>query len=79
MSCRRARGEASSPLLLVNHWLDIFPPLPAANAPIGTATALRARIAACTKERGITGAIVAVDFYQQSQLVRVAQELNARG
>jgi len=76
LSCARARGEESSPLLLMNHWLDLFPPLPAANAPIGTASALRARVARCTKERGIAGAIVAVDFYQQSQVVKVAREMN---
>lgn len=75
-SCTRARGEQDSPLLLLNHWIDTFPPLPVANAPIGRADALRRRIAKCDAERGARGAIVAVDFYQQTDLVEVAAQLN---
>lgn len=79
LSCARFRGEAHSPMLLINNWVDTFPPLPALNAPLGGAAALRRRIEQCTAERGIRGAIVAVDFYQQTQLVKVAAELDGRG
>jgi hypothetical protein len=77
LSCERARGEQSSPLLLINHWIDIFPPLPALDAPIGRAGALRRRITQCESERSTRGAIVAVDFYQQTALVKVAEQINA--
>ncbi len=48
LSCRRARGEPDSPLLLINHWIDNFPPRPAQNRPIGRAAPLRRRIQQCT-------------------------------
>jgi hypothetical protein len=32
----------------------------------------------CTRERDISGAIVAVDFYQRTAVVDVAQQLNSR-
>jgi hypothetical protein len=76
LSCARFRGEPDSPLLLLNHWLETFPPLPALNAPIGRATALRRRIEQCESERGVRGAIVAVDFYEQTDVVKVARQLN---
>lgn len=77
LSCERARGEQTSPLLLINHWLETFPPLPVLEAPIGRAAALRRRITQCESERGAEGAIVAVDFYEQTALVKVAEQLNA--
>jgi len=79
LSCDRYRGQPSSPMLLINHWIPPFPPSPALNAQIGRAPVLRARIRLCTRERDIPGAIVAVDFYERTAVVRVAQELNAAG
>jgi hypothetical protein len=78
LSCVRFRGEPDSPILLMNNWIDTFPPQPALNAPIGRAAALRRRIAQCAAERDMQPGILAVDFYQQTNLVRVAEELNAR-
>ncbi len=78
LSCKRYRGEASSPLLLINHWIPPFPPSLAVNAGIGRAPFLRGRIERCLKERGFKGAIVAVDFYQRTSVVAIAQELNSR-
>lgn len=76
LSCARFRGEPDSPILLINNWIETFPPLPALNAPIGRADALRQRIAQCEAERNLRGGIVAVDFYQQTDLVKVAAQLN---
>jgi hypothetical protein len=76
LSCARFRGEQDSPLLLLNNWIDVFPPVPALNLTIGRASALRRRIKECEAERGVPGAIVAGDFYQQSDLVKVAEQLN---
>jgi hypothetical protein len=78
LSCSRYRGEANSPLLLINDWIPPFPPSPSLNAAIGRAPFLRARIERCTRERGVKGAIVAVDFYQRTAMVQVAGELNSR-
>jgi hypothetical protein len=78
LSCKRYRGEADSPLLLINHWIPPFPPSPTLNAAIGRAPFLRRRIERCLKERGLRGAIVAVDFYQRTSVVGVAKELNSR-
>jgi len=78
LSCARYRGEADSPILLLNHWIPPFPPSPTVNAQIGRAAFLRARILRCTRERHISGAIVAVDFYQRTAVVNVAEQLNSR-
>jgi hypothetical protein len=78
LSCARYRGEADSGMLLLNHWIPPFPPSATVNAQIGRAAFLRARILRCTRERHISGAIVAVDFYQRTAVVKVAQELNSR-
>ena len=76
LSCARFRGEQGSPILLMNHWIDTFPPQPLLNAPIGRAITLHRRISQCTKTRDVRGGILAVDFYQQSEVVRVAEQLN---
>jgi len=79
LSCARHRGEESSPLLLINHWIPPFPPSPTLNGQIGRSTFLRARIERCTRERAIRGAIVAVDFYERTSVVKVASQLNGGG
>ena len=79
LSCARYRGNADSPMLLLNHWIPPFPPSPILNAQIGRAAFLRARISRCAGERHTSGAIVAVDFYQRTAVVKVAQQLNSEG
>ncbi len=78
LSCARYRGDADSPMLLINHWIPPFPPSLTLNTQIGRAVVLRARILRCTRERSISGAIVAVDFYQRTAVVEVAQQLNSQ-
>jgi hypothetical protein len=77
LSCARYRGGQDSPMLLINHWVPPFPPSPTINAQIGHAVFLRARIQRCTRERHTSGAIVAVDFYERTAVVKVAQALNS--
>jgi hypothetical protein len=76
-SCRRERGDADSPLLLVNHWIDTFPPSPRRNREIGGAFLTR-RLARCARERQLTPNVVAVDYYATSGVVAAAQALNQR-
>ena len=78
LSCERYRGEADSPLLLINYWIPPFPPSPTLNATIGRTPFLRGRVERCLQKRGFKGAIVAVDFYQRTSVVDVAKELNSR-
>jgi hypothetical protein len=79
LSCARYRGEADSPLLLINHWIPPFPPSQSLNAGIGRAAFLRTRVRRCLERRDFRGAIVAVDFYQRTSVVAVAKELNGAG
>ena len=76
LSCDRFRGDADSPLLMVNHWIPPFPPSPRLNALIGRAAFLRHRLRTCMNERGFEGAILAVDFYERTAAVRVAEAMN---
>jgi hypothetical protein len=78
LSCKRYRGKADSPLLLVNHWIARFPPSPRRNASIG-GEVLRERVTRCERERGLRSNLIAVDFYERSGVVKIADELNARG
>jgi hypothetical protein len=78
LSCARFRGEPDSPILLLNHWIDTFPPQPVLNAPIGRAAAIRSRLERCAGAGSAHGGIVAVDFYQQSGVVQAAAQLNER-
>jgi hypothetical protein len=74
-SCRRKRGDADSPLLLVNHWVDSFPPSPRGNRAIA-GDFLAARLERCARERGMMPNLVAVDFYDRSGVVEAARALN---
>lgn len=76
LSCRRWRGTPDSPLLLLNHWIDTFPPSASRNARIGN-NVLRKRMAACERERGMLPNLPAVDFYELTGVVRIAHQRNA--
>jgi hypothetical protein len=75
-TCKRFRGDADSPILLMNNWIDRFPPRPSDNAPVGTSPFLDQRIGRCARERGIRPGLVAVDFYERSSVVKLAREFN---
>ncbi|PTL60221.1 hypothetical protein [Paraconexibacter algicola] len=77
-SCAPNRGDEDSPLLMLNHWIDRFPPPFSANRRASTAAALRERVARCEQERGRPVNLIAVDFGDASGVVEVARELNAR-
>jgi hypothetical protein len=75
-SCDRFRGDADSPILMLNHWIDRFPPRVTDNALIGRKRFLSRRIARCARERGVPAGVVAVDFYERGAVVGIARELN---
>jgi hypothetical protein len=76
--CARFRGAADSPFLMLNHWVERFPPSPSANRPVLKRAFLDARIARCAKARDLPVSLIATDFYEQGDLVAVAREQNAR-
>jgi hypothetical protein len=78
LHCARYRGSADSPFLMLNHWVERFPPSPSANRPAGTRAFLTRRIAECEQARGMPVSGIAVDFYEQTDLVEVAREQNAK-
>jgi len=76
LRCARYRGTADSPILLMNHWIDRFPPRASQNARIGRSPFLRDRIDRCAAARGQRPAVIAVDFYERTSVVAVARDLN---
>jgi hypothetical protein len=76
LQCKRYRGTASSPFLMLNHWIDRFPPPPSANGAILTRAFLQKRIANCEKARGMPVSLIATDFYEQGALMDVADQIN---
>jgi hypothetical protein len=76
--CRRYRGSAESPFLMLNNWVERFPPSPSANRPALTERFLTERIARCAEARDLPVSLIAVDFYEQGDLIGVAREVNAR-
>ncbi len=75
-SCAPDRGSASSPLLLLNHWLTNGAPDPEAAAKVNSVGVLEARARDCAKVRGHLVNILAVDFYNQGDLFNVVDDLN---
>ena len=75
LSCGPSRGNANSPLLMINHWIDRFPPPPRANAAVGGGF-LERRLERCARERDHLPNLVAVDFYDTSGVVAAAARLN---
>jgi hypothetical protein len=76
LSCRRERGTADSPLLMLNHWADLFPPQLTANRAFQTQRFLLERAHKCARARGMPVNLIAVDFYDQGDLIPAVEELN---
>jgi hypothetical protein len=76
LRCRRFRGEPGSPMLLLNHWIDTFPPSVSRNDRIG-ADFLGRRAGRCGHLRELVPNLLAVDFYERSDVVEVARRLNS--
>jgi len=76
LSCKRARGDADSPLLMLNNWADVFPPQLRANRPFQTKQFLLRRAHECERKRGMPVNMIAVDFYDQGEVVEAVKVLN---
>lgn len=76
--CARYRGTADSPFLMLNNWVERFPPSPTANRPAQTTAFLDERIARCAEHRALPVSLIATDFYEQGDLIAVAKAYNSR-
>jgi hypothetical protein len=77
-TCTVRRGTPDRPLLIMNHWVDRFPPSLRAARDVNRAAVLEQRIRACRERLGRAPNVVAVDFYETGDLIEVARDLNGR-
>jgi hypothetical protein len=76
-SCRPNRGRARGRLFLLNNWIDTSPFPSARNAAeVNAFGTLLRRARACERIRDRTPNLVAVDFYEQGDVLGVVRELN---
>lgn len=75
-SCSVGRGTPERPLLIMNNWVDGFPPSPTAARKVNQTAALRHRVDACRARLGRTPNVIAVDFYDEGDVLRVVRSLN---
>ncbi|MGH7675785.1 MAG: hypothetical protein ACREMV_11000, partial [Gemmatimonadales bacterium] len=77
MSCRANRGGTSGTLFEINNWIESTPAPRPSNAEIVNAyDFLLARARRCQRERGRLPNLIAVDFYNTGDLLRVVRTLN---
>jgi hypothetical protein len=78
MSCRANRGGTSGALFQVNHWIETVPaPRPTNAAIVNRYDFLLARAERCWRERKRIPNLVAVDFAETGDLLKVVAALNA--
>ncbi len=75
-SCDRNRGTPSSPLLLVNHWIESYPPNPVNADTSNALNELVSRARRCQRVRGQVPTLLAVDFAERGDIVQAARSLN---
>ncbi|MEH3055073.1 MAG: hypothetical protein PGN13_13920 [Patulibacter minatonensis] len=75
-SCARNRGTTAAPLLLVNHWIEAYPPNPRSAEIVNQPPFLLDRARRCMRERGLVPNLLAVDFVERGDVVGAAATLN---
>jgi len=79
MSCRANRGGTSGTLFQINNWIETLPaPRPTNAAIVNSYEFLLARAERCWRERKKIPNLVAVDFAETGDLLRVVAALNAQ-
>src|SRR5918997_1304572 len=68
-SCAPSRSDEDSPIFMLNHWVDDFPPRPSANARVNSRGAILARAERCERRRGLPVSLIAVDHYDRGGVV----------
>lgn len=75
-SCRENRGDAGNPLFQINNWIEKIPRDPLLQGEINALDVLGERARICARVRGLEPNIIAVDYYNEGDVVGVAKELN---
>ncbi len=75
-SCAPNRGDASSPLFVINHFITLARP---SNQRINSSEELNTRVADCERERGLQPNLIAVDFATKGEVMAVVDALNGVG
>jgi hypothetical protein len=75
-SCRPNRGSPNNPLFLMNHWIERVNPSPGLAAQVNDRDLLVRRGRRCAAKRGLLPNIVAVDFYDEGDLLGAVDVLN---
>ena len=78
-SCRPNRGGAGPRLLLVNSWVETYPPNPRNADIVNQRASLVERARRCERLRERTTNLLAVDFAERGDVVGAAAELNGLG
>jgi hypothetical protein len=75
-TCDLKRGEADSPLFLLNHWIDR--PIPSSEDAelVNQADVVEDRARACAQQRGRLPHIIAVNFAEEGAVVAAVDRLN---
>ena len=76
LSCRLERGSPDHPILLVNHWLGGYRKLVTDARRVNARGVLLPELRRCERERGQLPNFVAVNFYDQGDLLPVIDKLN---
>lgn len=75
-SCAPNRGTPSAPLLLVNHWVESYPPNPRNAQIVNQPAFLLDRARRCMAERDRVATLLAIDFPEHGDVVGAAKTLN---
>ena len=75
-ACDPGRGTPDSPMLVINHWVDRFPPPQTSAAELNRRAALLRRARRCRGRLGRMPTAIAVDFYDRGDLIATVDELN---
>ena len=75
-SCVANRGKESNPLFLINHWAAVYPPLPSKAQEVNAERFLLARVRRCSRIRKAFPNLIAVDFADIGDVVKVAARIN---
>ena len=76
VSCRENRGNPDNPLFQINNWIEKVPRDPALQGRVNALDTLEERARVCARVRGLEPNILAVDYYNEGDVLGVANVLN---
>ncbi|MGH2993343.1 MAG: hypothetical protein ACRDL1_07375 [Solirubrobacterales bacterium] len=75
-SCEPNRGGTDGPLLQFNHWVEKLPRSPKLGGQVNAYDFLLKRARECKRQRGLLPNLLAVDFYDEGDLLEASRKLN---